>query len=140
MTSLAVLLVVVVSVSDIAAVPTTANAVIGFHWKTGEWGECQIAKGACNTYTSIPVYGHKKRSVWLELAVKDSWSNILDWKSLKKFQGSLKFLEVSAVSRKLYLITFHLAKKIRIPKNLVNFQLNSISHYFSPTNFFKHSA
>ena len=109
MTSLAVLLVVVVSVSDIAAVPTTANAVIGFHWKTGEWGECQIAKGACNTYTSIPVYGHKKRSVWLELAVKDSWSNILDWKSFKKFQ------EISAVSRKLYLITFHLAKKIRIP-------------------------
>ena len=106
MTSLAVLLVVVVSVSDIAAVPTTANAVIGFHWKTGEWGECQIAKGACNTYTSIPVYGHKKRSVWLELAVKDSWSNILDWKSLKKFQGSLKFLEISAVSRKLYLFNY----------------------------------
>ena len=68
MTSLAlVLLVVVVSVSDVATVPTTANAVIGFHWKTGEWGECQIAKGACNTYTSIPVYGHKKRSVRLEL-------------------------------------------------------------------------
>ena len=100
MTSLAVLLVVVVSVSDIAAVPTTANAVIGFHWKTGEWGECQIAKGACNTYTSIPVYGHKKRSVWLELAVKDSWSNILDWKSFKKFQ------EISAVSRKLYLFNY----------------------------------
>ena len=33
-------------------------------WKTGEWEECQIAQGACNTYTSIPVYGHKKRSVW----------------------------------------------------------------------------
>ena len=54
MTSAAVLLVVSASVTS----------VIGFHWKTGEWGDCQIAKGACNTYTSIPVYGHRTRLLW----------------------------------------------------------------------------
>jgi hypothetical protein len=41
----------------------STSASHGYHWTTGQWGDCQVPLGTCQT-DQVPSPGQKKRQVW----------------------------------------------------------------------------